>query len=301
MGKYKFAINAYYADKNYLEIPEKEIELLEVNNKKVLLKSLDKKMIKDSIGIRIESEVYDELNECINIAKKVYSNFLLNLNASDISYILDKTHEGNFCDYCSDEDANLYKEIIIIDLLEKTDKVTWEVEIGRCGCTHFRFDKLLNVSIDEKIKYSLFLNNYRKYLYNKSINSVIDNTLTSAAIEMLIEETERSEGEINVINEVIAYLNNRYVETNKKEYESIMQMIKNNRHKSINSLKKDLIKRYSKEDKVEKNLKLIKTISNNRTQEIHSKKSKEKQHVWADQLIFDIQFGYMKDLYEKNE
>ena len=45
------------------------------------------------------------------------------------------------------------------------------------------------------------------------------------------------------------------------------------------------------------NLKLIETISDNRTKEIHTCQSKTKENIWADQLLFDVQFGYMKDLY----
>ena len=298
MGKYQFAINAYYADIDYLEISEKEIELFEVDKKKIFLKSLNKEMIKDSNGIRIESEIYDKLDKCISVAKKVYTNFLLRLNASDISFILDKSHEGNFCEYCNDQDAYLYNEIIIIDLQQKKDKVTWTIGRGKCGCTHFKFNKLLNIELDEKIKHSLFLNNYRKYLYNKDINYVIDNTLTSASIEMLLEKTNRPEEEIKVIEEVISFLNQRYEETNKNEYLNISNMVKNNKHKSINSLTKELIEKYSLKENIKKNKKLIDTISNNRAKEIHSRNNKKKQHVWADQLVFDIQIGYMIDLYK---
>lgn len=301
MGKYQFAIKAYYADNDYLEIPKKEIELFEVDKKKIFLKSIDEKKIKDSKGIKIESEIYDKLDDCISVAKKVYSNFLLRLNATDISYILDKTHEGNFCEYCSDKNANLYNEIIIIDLTEQKDKVTWTIERGKSGCTHFRFNKLLNVALDEKIKQSLFLNNYRKYLYNKNINYVIDNTLATASIEMLLEKANRSEEEINVIEEVISYLNQKYEETNKVEYLNIMNMVKNNKHKSINSLIKELIEKYSLKENIDKNKKLIDAISDNRAKEIHYRKDRKKQHVWADQLIFDIQKGYMNNLYKIHE
>ena len=62
--------------------------------------------------------MFDNLESCIDLAKKVYANFLLRLNISHISYILDKASKGNFCEYCTDSDANLYKEIII-DTFEK--------------------------------------------------------------------------------------------------------------------------------------------------------------------------------------
>ena len=302
MGKYQFAINAYYASDDYLEISERKIELFEVDKKKIFLKSINNEIIKESNGIRIESEIYDKLDDCISVAKMVYSNFLLRLNACDISFIIDKSNEGNFCNYCNDKDSKLYKEIIIIDLLNKKDNVIWTIERGKCGCTHFKFNKLLNVAIDEKVKYSLFLNNYRKYLYGKDINFVLDNTLVSASIEMLLEKVDRSDEEKKVIEEVIGYLKQKYKETNKKEYLNILDMVNNNKHKSINNLKKELIEKYSPKEEVDKNITLINNVSNNRTKEIHYyKKDKKIQNVWADQLVFDIQKGYMKDLYKFKE
>lgn len=114
---------------------------------------------------------------------------------------------------------------------------------------------------------------------------------------MLIDRTEREEKERNVIEEVCYYLEEKYENTGLIEYKNIQQMVKNNKHKSIRSLKKELIEKYSADDDVKENLKLIETISDNRTKEIHTCQSKTKENIWADQLLFDVQFGYMKDLY----
>lgn len=297
MGRYKFIIEAYFTKNNFLEIEEQEKKLFEVDGKAVILKSLDKKEIKNSEGIKIECGMFDDLESCIDLAKKVYANFLLRLNISHISYILDKASKGNFCEYCTDSDANIYKEIIIIDTFEKKDGEYVILESIGSGCTHFKFDKLLNISFDKKIKNSLLINNYRKYLSNKELNSRVDNTLISASIEMLIDRTEREEKEKKVIEEVCDYLEEKYENTGLIEYKNIQQMVKNNKHKSIRSLKKELIEKYSADDDVKENLKLIETISDNRTKEIHTCQSKTKESILADQLLFDVQFGYMKDLY----
>ena len=297
MGRYKFIIEAYYTKNHFLEREEQEKELLEADGKTVILKSLDKKGIKNSEGIKVECGMFDNLESCIDLAKKVYANFLLRLNISHISYILDKASKGNFCEYCTDTDANIYKEIIIIDTFEKKDGIHVILESIGSGCTHFKFDKLLNISFDKQIKNSLLINNYRKYLSDKELNSRVDNTLISASIEMLIDRTEREEKERNVIEEVCYYLEEKYENTGLIEYKNIQQMVKNNKHKSIRSLKKELIEKYSADDDVKENLKLIETISDNRTKEIHTCQSKTKENIWADQLLFDVQFGYMKDLY----
>lgn len=235
MGRYKFSIEAYYTKNHFLEIEEQEKELFKVDGKTVILKSLDKKGIKNSEGIKVECGMFDNLESCIDLAKKVYANFLLRLNISHISYILDKASKGNFCEYCTDYDANIYKEIIIIDTFEKKDGIHVILESIGSGCTHFKFDKLLNISFDKKIKNSLLINNYRKYLSDKELNSRVDNTLISASIEMLIDRTEREEKERNVIEEVCDYLEEKYENTELIEYKNIQQMVKNNKHKSIRS------------------------------------------------------------------
>lgn len=299
MERYKFAIEAYFTKDNFLEIEEQEKELFKVEGKSVILKSIGRGAIKNSEGIKIECGMFNDLGSCIDLAKKVYANFLLRLNISDISYFLDKASRGNFCEYCKDSDANIYKEIIIIDTLKKKDDIYAILECVGHGCTHFKFNKLLNISLDKKIKNSLLINNYRKYLKSKELNSRVDNTLISASIEMLIDKIEREEKEQKVIKEVCDYLEEKYRNTRLIEYKNIKQMVENNKHKSIRSLKKELIKKYSTDDDVKKYIELIETLSTNRTSEIHTCQSEKKEHIWADQLLFDIQFGYMKDLCNK--
>ena len=113
----------------------------------------------------------------------MYSNFLLRLNLSHISYVLDKSSMGNFCEYYTEPDAELYKEIIIIDESKKDDELYVILEGGGSGCTHFKFDKLLDISLDEKIKNSLLINNYRKYLCNKELNSKVDESVYEDVID----------------------------------------------------------------------------------------------------------------------
>ena len=299
MGRYKFSINAYFTMNNWLEIQEQEKELFEVEGKKIILKSLNEKAIKDSEGIRVESEAFDNLDDCIRIAKKVYSNFLLRLNLSHISYVLDKSSMGNFCEYYTESDAELYKEIIIIDESKKDNELYGILEVGGSGCTHFKFDKLLDISLDEKIKNSLLINNYRKYLCNKELNSKVENTLISASIEMLIDEVDRPEEELNIIKELTDYLDDKYKETKSINYKNIKDMIENNKHKSIRSLKNELVEKYSTEKTKKDNLKLVDAISKNRTKEVHTGKSGIEKDIWANQLLFDVQYGYMKDLFNK--
>ena len=64
---------------------------------------------------------------------------------------------GNFCKYCKDQDGSIYKEIRIIDTLEKNDGEFAFLESAGSGCTHFKFDKLLNISLDKKNK-KFFIN-----------------------------------------------------------------------------------------------------------------------------------------------
>ena len=300
MSRYKFNIEAHFTKNNYLEILEQEKELFEVDGKKVMLKSLNKQPINKSEGIIIECGMFDNLESCISLAKKVYANFLLRLNLSHISYILDKYSLGNFCKYCTDSDSSIYKEIRIIDTLEKSDGEFAFLESAGSGCTHFKFDKLLDISLDKKIKNSLLINNYRKYLSDKELDSRIDNTLISASIEMLIDETVRNEAELSVIQEVCDYLNEKYKKTKLCEYQAIKQMVENNKHKSIRSLKEELVEKYSPKRDLKENLDLINIISKNRTEEIHVYKSDKRENVWADQLLFDIQYGYMKELKDKD-
>ncbi|MBR2247780.1 MAG: hypothetical protein IKG58_03285 [Bacilli bacterium] len=300
MGRYKFTIEAYYTKNNYLEIEEKEKELFEIEGKKIFLKSLNRKRIKDSEGIEIESEKFDSLDECIALAKKVYSNFLLRLDMTNISYILDKALRGNFCNYCKDSDAEIYKEIIITDELNKDNNIYAIIEGKESGCTHFKFNKLLDVAMDRKIKNSLIINNYRKFLNDKEINSKLDNTLVSAAMEALIDKEERTKEELNVIDELITYLEEKYEKTNLIEYKKIESMIQRNKHKSIRSRKNELIAKYSKQEEINENIRLIDKVSRNRTDEIHNVADDINESVWADQLLFDIHHGYMKDLYSFN-
>jgi len=195
MKGYKFFISAYFTLDNYLEINESELKLFEYNKKCFYLKSINNKPINKSEGIKVESEIYTDINECIKIAKKVYVNFLFRLNLSHISYILDKPCMGNFCDYYKDADAELYKEICIIDCSKKSNKLYGMIGVGENGCTHFKFNELFDFSFDYNIKNSLAINNYRKYLNSKELNSIIDNTLISAEIEMLIEQEDRPKEE----------------------------------------------------------------------------------------------------------
>ena len=74
-------------------------------------------------------------------------------------------------------------------------------------------------------------------------------------------------------------------------------MVQNNKHKSIRSLKNEMIKKYSPEENKKENLELVDIISENRTKEIHTGEKDINKNAWADQLLFDIQYGYMKELY----
>lgn len=300
MSRYKFIIEAYFTQDNYLEIDAKEKELFEIYGKKVILKSIDGEIIKQSEGIKIECGMFDNLLDCIKLAKNVYADFIFRLSVSHISYFLDKASKGNFCKYCKDDDASIYKEIIIIDTLDENDGEIYAIlRQTRMGCTHFKFDKLLNLSLDEKIKNSILINNYRKYLCRKELNSLVDNTLISSSIEMLINPCERNESEKKVLKEVCNYLEEKFKTTGLVEYKRIEQMVKNNKHKSIRSLKRELIQHYSPTERVEENLELIEKISQNRTNEIHTIKSELKKDLSGkEQLLCDIQVGYMKELFD---
>lgn len=215
MSRYKFFIEAYYSNENdYLEIDEYEKELFQYNGKEIKLKTINpSKKIKDSEGIKIECGYFTNIDECINLAKKVYANFLIRLNNTDISYILDKVSMGNFEKYYTEKDASIYKEIVIVDLDKKENNIYAILARGGCGCTHFYYEKMLDIGIDRKLKDSLMINNYRKFLFNNDISSKIDNTLFATSLEMLLEKEKRSEDEINVIKEVCEFLDARYKET----------------------------------------------------------------------------------------
>ena len=130
----------------------------------------------------------------------------------------------------------------------------------------------MDISLDKKIKNSFLLNNYRKYLCNKELNSKVENTLVCASIEMLIDEVDRPEEELNIIKELSNYLENKYKETNLIEYKNIKDMIERNKHKSIRSLKNELVRKYSTKETKKENIKLMDTISDNRTNEVHTGK-----------------------------
>lgn len=75
MSRYKFSIEAYFTECNHLEIEDKEKELFEIEGKKILLKSLNEKNIKESNGIKIVSEYFDKIDDCVRIAKKCIQIF----------------------------------------------------------------------------------------------------------------------------------------------------------------------------------------------------------------------------------
>ncbi|MBE5805821.1 MAG: hypothetical protein E7313_03810 [Clostridiales bacterium] len=302
MSRYKFFISAYYAkSNNYLAIDEYEKDLFQVDGKTVKLLSLEKgKKISESRGVKIECGIFTNVDECVKIAKKVYINFLIRLNNTDISYILDKASMGNFTQYCKEQDAELYKEIIIQDM-EKVDKRLYGIiESAGCGCTHFYFNRLIDMSLDQKLKDSLRVNNYRKYLLSNNIHLPIDNTLFSSSIEMLLDKEERTQEELDIINEVSNYLDEKFKETNNEAYNSIKTMIQNNKHKSINKKIEDLVKKYSTIENEKENITKIKGISKNRTKELHVSSKNKPETVFSWSLLNKIQTEYAKDLYKIN-
>lgn len=302
MGRYKFFISASYAKPNhYLEIDEYEKNLFQVDGKTVKLLSLEKgKKISESRGVKIECGIFTNINECVKVAKKVYINFLIRLNNTDISYILDKASMGNFTKYCKDDDAEIYREIVIRDIENKDERLYGVLEGVGCGCTHFHFDKLMEIGLDQKLKDSLMINNYRKYLLSSNINFPIDNTLFSASIEMLLESKEvRNKEEISIINEVCDYMDEKFKETQDKAYKTIKAMIEGNKHKSIGEKIKDLVTRYCKEEQKE-TLSKIKKISENRTKEIHVSSKKKPDSVFERAILNRIQIEYSKDLYKQD-
>lgn len=298
MSVYNFFIEVYFTQNDTIEIKEKEKELFTYENKKIKIVSLDDKEIYKSKGIRLECGTFDNIQECIDISKKVYINFLIALNNTCISYFLDKELKGNFKKYCT-EDSELYKEIIINDLEEKNDNIHIVLERGGGRCTHFRFNKLLDLKMDKKLKDSLKINNYRKYLNNDKMNSYIDNTLYSASLEMLLEKKERDSNEIEIIEEVCRFLDERYYKTKNQSYNSIKTMIMNNKHKSINSQKEYLIKRYTNKEDFKQNINIIKEISKNRTREIHKSSNEDIKRIYNYSVLNKIQLEYAKDLYKK--
>lgn len=303
MGKYKFSIDAFYATKNnYLEINEYEKELFEIDGRKVMLRSLNKdKKIKDADGIKIECGFFSDIEECVVLAKKIYSNFLIRLNNTDISYILDKSSKGNFKKYYKAKDANVYKEIFIEDLENKNRELYIILENGGCGCTHFYFNKLLDMEIDSKLKDSLAVNNYRKFLIGNDIESKVDNTLFVASIEMLLDNKEkRCKEELDVIDEICEYLSNRYKENNKEEYLKIKEMIQNNKHKTIGNKIQEIIEQNSDEDEGKINVEKMKKISRNRTKEVHVSSKEKVDTVFSWGILNKIQSNYAKKVYMKN-
>ena len=301
MSKYKFYIEAYYSNENnYLEINEEERNLLTYNGKEIKIKTLDKgKKISEAKGIAIECGIFDEIEECIETAKKVYVNFLIRLNNTDISYLLDKYSKGNFQDYYKEADSYIYKEIVIEDMTKKDDTIYWAVVNGKTGCTHFSFKKILDMSIDQKLKDSLKINNYRKFLKGNNIDSMLDNTLFTSSIEMLLNKEERNQDEINVINEICKYIDMRYETTKNKSYLEIKSMIENNKHKSINAKIREIVENNSTEDEKKENYKRVKQITQSRTKEIHSSSKNKPEHVFTYGILNNIQINYAKELYKK--
>ena len=300
MREYKIRIEAYYAENGYLEISEKEMLLFYINNKAVKLLSLDNKIIAESKGIMVECGTFTDLNECIRIAKKIYCNFLLALNDTSISYVLDKFGKGNFRKYCKDEDIGLYKEIIINDMNSKDKNFYISVEKGPIGCTHFQLNDLEDIGLNYKLKNSLFINNYRKYLKNDKRDTCIDDTLYSASMEVLLDNQKRPKCEIDVINEVAEYLDGRAKETGNVNYNIIKEMVLNNKHKSIRSQKEELIRKYF-HNNVEENIKIIDKISKNRTKEVHLGNAEEKETLYDYTMLNKLQWQYAIDLYKKDE
>jgi len=304
-GRFKFKIKVYYENNDYLCIDDEEKILFEVDGYEVKMISLTKnKKISESEGFCIECDGFTKLNQCINLAKKVYTNLLIKLNDSDISYDLYKYYEGNFCNYCKDKDNYLYKEIIIIDKENIPSGLKGYIFRSGCGCPHFNFIKLENYGLDQKLKKSLQTNNYRKYLVEASLNTLVDNTLFSASLEQLLDSKKmRSKEEINAIDEVVGFLNEKQNNTNKDDvvtleaYEKIKSMILNNKNASINDLKKELIRKNSSVDEVEENLKRIDEINNNRALEIHNRNGICEDIVFTWPILNKIQREYAKDIY----
>lgn len=278
-GRFKFKIKVYYENNDFLCIDEDEMILFEVEGYDVKMISLtNNKKISEAEGFYIECDGFDDLNECIKLAKKVYTNLLIKLNDSHISYNLYKYYDGNFCNYCKDKDNYLYKEIIIIDKERDNTGLKFYI-LGRgCGCPHFNFFKLENYGLDQKLKKSLQTNNYRKYLVKASLNTLVDNTLFSASLEQLLDSNKkRPKEEVEIINEVLKILNEKQKDVRKDDiktfeaYDKIKSMLMNNKHVPINELKKELIRKTSSVDEVDENLKRIDEINNNRALEIHNR------------------------------
>ncbi len=302
MGKYKFTIEAYYAtDKDYLEIDEYEKELFNYNGRRIMLKAINKgKKIKDADGIEIECGIFSKIEDCIDTAKKVYANFLIRLNNTCISFILDKFSKGNFEKYYQANDANVYKEIIIVDINSIDEKIYSFLKMEGSGCTHFYFDKILDMEMDNKLKDSLVLNNYRKFLINNDIQSKVDNTLIAASIEMLLDhKEERDKEELKVIDEVCKYLESMYEERKNEAYCNIKKMIQNNKHKPIGSKIQKLIEQTSDEKEKKFNIKKMKKITQNRTKEVHVSKEEKPKRTVSWNVLNTIQSNYAKELYKK--
>lgn len=297
MGRYSFSIEVFFAQNDFLDIDEEELKLFEVEGKEVILISLEKtKKISDSKGMKVFCGMFEDINKCLEIAKKIYTNLLISLNNSDISYYIDKKHRGNFIKYSSDKDRNLYKEIIINDKLDNSNNMKFVIENIRCGCTHFRFDKLFDLKLDKKLKDSIVINNYRKYLLANDMTAYVDNTLFSAALEMLLDKEEREQDELDIITELGQYLDDRFKDTKNEKYNKIKSIIMSLRYKSINDKKIELIKKHSTIDEVNENVSRIKEISNNRRNEIHDSSDKSIPIVFSWNILNKIQFEYAKKL-----
>lgn len=305
-GRFKFRIKVYYENNDYLCIDDEEKILFEVDGYEVKMISLTtNKKISEAEGFSIECDGFDDITQCISLAKKVFTNLLIKLNDSDISYDLYKYYDGNFCDYCKDKDNYLYKEIIIIDKENIPVGLNGYISRNGCGCPHFDFSKLENYGLDLKLKKSLQTNNYRKYLVEASLNSLVDNTLFSASLEQLLEsKKKRSKEELNVINEVIDFLKEQQKNFEKNDiifeaYEKIKTMVSNNKHVSINDIKKELIRKNSSIDEVDENLKRIDEISNNRALEIHNRSGICDDIVFTWPILNKIQREYAKEIYKE--
>ena len=75
-------------------------------------------------------------------------------------------------------------------------------------------------------------------------------------------------------------------------------MVSNNKHISINDLKKELIRKNSSIDEVDDNLKRIDEISNNRALEIHNRSGICEDIVFTWPILNTIQREYAKEIYK---
>lgn len=303
MSGYKFCIDMYMPENNFLAYDNKEQKLFDIEGIDIILKSHGGEMISKSKLVSLNSGLFNDLEKCICIAKKVYANFLLKLSSTGISYIL---FEGNFTEFCKDDDAYLYKEIRIQDA-QKFEPYGFCYYKTRKGNRDLSLNTLLDVKMDKKLKDSILINNYRKSLLLNDIASIIDNTLLCSSLEMLLDPKElKSKEELEVIEETCDYLNNRYTETKNEAYKKIKECVENLKAKSIKSKAKDLVTKYSSEENRKNNLKLLDNIGSERGKEVHNSKEKDIKYItYSDDIynnfINEIQINYAKELYEKEE